>query len=241
MKKIIFALLLTGASAAFVNGQTAEIKMSFSEQFFDALLEAMFTNLEEPSVPLSFNSDRGLNDFYGRLEERPGFFDGLHGPRDTAGGADEGIACDESVKLKREIDGVRTAVRFRAGKIYAPIAFLGNYNPPLIGCIEFQGWAETNIELRFDREKNALVGNAKVLNVNLSGTGGVGSKLIAGMVQNSIDRKINPIEIVTLEKLSFSLPVRQSGTLKMVARGVRQEVKDGSLDVYVKYEFQKGG
>lgn len=237
MKKIILASLLTFASAVFASGQTAEVKMSFSEQFFDALLEAMFTNLQEPSLPLSFNSDRSVNESGETKDGDFVPFADRRGPRDTAGS----IACDESVRLKREIDGVRTAVRFRAGKIYAPIAFLGNYNPPLIGCIEFQGWAETNIELAFDQKKNALVGNARVLNVNLSGTGGVGSKLIAGMVQNSIDRKINPIEIVTLDKLSFSLPVRQSGTLKMVARGIRQEVKDGSLDVYVKYEFQKGG
>ena len=31
--------------------------------------------------------------------------------------------CEEKVTLLREMNGVRTAVRFRDGKIYAPLAF----------------------------------------------------------------------------------------------------------------------
>lgn len=201
--------------------QTAEIKLTFNEQFFDALLEAVFTKLEPPSVSLA---------------STPG---SLHSEAASAGGPSLGAACKESVTLKKEIDGVRTAVRFRQGKVYAPIAFLGNYNPPLIGCIEFRGWAETNIDLVYDSNRKALVGNAKVLNVNLSGTGGIGGELIARMVQNSIDSRINPIEIVSMDKLSFTVPVRDSGSLRMNALGIRHKVTDKALDVYIKYDFQK--
>jgi hypothetical protein len=119
-----------------------------------------------------------------------------------------------------------------------PIAFDGNYNPPLVGCIAFQGWAETNIELAFDQNKQALVGTAKVLNVNLDGTGGLGGEFLGRLVQNSIDKKINPIEIVKMDKLSFAFPIRDSGTLNMKALGMRHIVNDKSIDIFVQYRFQ---
>jgi len=219
-----FVLFVSGP-AAF--SQAAEIKLTFSEQFFDALLEAVFTNLDAPGVSLS--SQTGSEEV--RKENVNGPFTEVSYPG--------GQVCEEAIKLRKEVDGVRTAVRFRQGKIYAPIAFVGTYNPPLIGCIEFQGWAETNIDLAFNARKNALVGNAKVLSVNLSGTGGVGSTLIARMVQSSIDRKINPIEIISLEKLSFTVPIRESGDLRMSALNLRHQVNDRSLDVFIKYEFSK--
>ena len=104
------------------------------------------------------------------------------------------------------MDGTKTAVRFRDGRIIAPIAFSGNYNPPLVGCVDFSGVAETNIELEFDAQKQILIGRARVINVNLSGTGGIGGGLIAKMVQSSIDKEINPIQILEINKLSFDCP-----------------------------------
>ncbi|HUF05286.1 MAG TPA: hypothetical protein VMM38_14070 [Aridibacter sp.] len=214
------ALILT-FSAVPAFSQTAEIKLTFNEQFFDALLEAVFTKLEPPSVSLVSTTGS------------------VSGESNSFGGPSSGPACKESMTLKREIDGVRTAVRFREGKVYAPIAFTGNYNPPLIGCIEFRGWAETNIDLVYDRNRKALVGNARVLNVYLSGTGGVGSELVARMVQSSIDSRINPIEIVSMDKLSFTVPVRDSGNLRMNALGIRHQVGEKALDVFINYDFQK--
>ena len=148
-------------------------------------------------------------------------------------------ACNEVIRLQRERDGVKTSVRFRDGRISAPIAFMGSYNPPLIGCVDFAGVAETNIELEFDRQRRALVGRAKVLNVNLSGTGGIGGSLLARIVQNSIDKKINPIEILQAEKVSFVVPIQTAGNLRMKAIGVKHEVANGFLNVRVVYEFQK--
>ncbi|MDH3528840.1 MAG: hypothetical protein OEQ28_04690, partial [Acidobacteriota bacterium] len=123
--------------------------------------------------------------------------------------------------------------------IIAPIAFEGNYNPPLIGCIGFSGWAETTIDLSFDKSKNALIGNARVLKVNLTGTNGIGGSLITRLVQNSIDRKVNPLEIVKLDMLSFTAPVQKTGKLRMEAIGIRHEVRDQELDVFIKYRFGK--
>src|SRR5438128_2585066 len=55
--------------------------------------------------------------------------------------------CNESIKILREMNGVRTAVRFREGKIYMPLAFSGSYAPPFVGCVDFAGWAEANVDL----------------------------------------------------------------------------------------------
>jgi hypothetical protein len=149
-------------------------------------------------------------------------------------------SCRESIRLQREIGGVRTAVRFRDGKILAPLAFNGSYNPPFIGCVDFSGWAETAIDLEFDQANQRLVARARVVNVSLNGTGGVGGTVIAKMVQSAIDRKINPIEIIKLEKISFMLPVQNSANIRMRAVAVRHELQNGILNVFISYEFSKG-
>lgn len=253
MKKIICSMLFVLiVSCVPVTAQEAEIKISLDEQFFEALLEAVFNNLDEPKVQLSLSKYefRNLN----RAKNSPGGY-GSESSTDFVTAAFEGrgeelfgesevsgsrsTACDETVRLKREMDGVRTSVKFRQGKIYSPIAFEGNYNPPLIGCIGFSGWAETQIDLVFDKATNALVANAKVLNVNLSGTNGVGGSLVSRLLQRAIDRKMNPFKIIDLNRLSFTVPVQDSGKLRMEAIGIRHEVLDRKLDVYLKYEFKK--
>lgn len=148
--------------------------------------------------------------------------------------------CSESIRILREMNGVRTAVRFREGKIYMPLAFTGNYAPPFIGCVGFAGWAETNIDLEFDHAGQRLIGRARVLNVNLNGTGGVGGTMIAKLLQGSIDSKLNPVEIIRLDKLSFGVPVQNGGNLRLRAVGVRPEIGSGTLNVRVTYEFVKG-
>jgi hypothetical protein len=84
-----------------------------------------------------------------------------------------------------------------------------------------------------------LFGRARVLNVNLSGAGGIGSALLARMVQGSIDKRINPIQILALEKISFVVPIQNAGSLRMKANGIRHEIANGVLNVRISYEFQK--
>ena len=78
-----------------------------------------------------------------------------------------------------------------------------------------------------------------MFNVNLNGSGGVGGNLIAKMVQSSIDRKVNPIEIVNLDKVSFAVPIQNAPGLKMKAVGIRHEISNGTLNVHIAYEFVK--
>ena len=137
----------------------------------------------------------------------------------------------------RESGGVRTAVRFRDGKIIAPLAFSGSYDPPLVGCVDFSGTADTAIDLQFDEFNQRLTARAKVSNVSLNGTGGLGGSLVARMVQGSIDKKINPIEVVTLDKMSFAVPIQNKPGLRMKATGIRYAVTGNTLSVFVAYEF----
>lgn len=148
--------------------------------------------------------------------------------------------CDESIRIVREMNGVRTAVRFREGKIYMPLAFTGKYSAPFVGCVDFAGWAETTMDLEFDREGQRLIGRARVLNVNLNGTGGVGGSMIAKMLQSSIDKKLNPVDIIRLDKLSFGFPIQNTGNLKMRATDIRPEISASQLNLYIGYEFLKG-
>ena len=145
--------------------------------------------------------------------------------------------CSESIKLVRDVGGVKTAVRFRDGQIVVPMAFSGNYSPPFVGCVPFSGYAESVIDLEFDQPSQRLLAKARVLNVNLDGTGGLGGSVIAKLVQGSIDKRINPLEILKLDKLSFAVPVHNAGKLNMRAVGIRHEVRDGVLLVHIAYEF----
>lgn len=253
MKKFLSLFLSVFAFVGAAQAQAAEVTVSLNERFFDALLDAVFTNLKEPSFPIAGISPKSK-------VESPKFEIGFLPSSDDSlltdflksSFAAEKIAnrksqienaapCDESIRLRREIDNVKTAVRFRDGKIFAPVAFAGSYNPPFVGCVDFQGYAETNVELEFDREKQMLVGRARVLNVVLSGTKGVGGAFVTRIVQNAVDKKLNPIQILQTEKLSFLIPIQNGGgALRMRATGVRTEIANGALNVFIAYEFLKG-
>lgn len=149
-------------------------------------------------------------------------------------------SCAESVRLEREMSGVKTAVQFREGKIIAPIAFTGKYNAPLLGCLDFRGWAETNLELEVDQNTQTLIARANVKNVQVNNIPSFAGGVIARLLQGSIDRKINPVKLMLLDKLSFVVPVSVAeGSLKMNAKGMRHEVGQNALNVYITYEFAK--
>ncbi len=244
MKKVLGLAFLIISLGGFAKAQqSAEVTLTLNEQFFDVLLDAVFTNLQTPSFPLAAveegvkgkTEDRekaSVDDRFG-IQIRNAMFESNRNQLPHG-------QCDESIRLMREIDGVKTSVRFRDGKIIVPIAFNGSYNPPLIGCIDFKGWADSTIALEFDHNLQTLVGRATVSNVRLSGTGGIGSSLIARLVQSSIDSKINPINILQMDKVSFVVPVQNAGALKMKATNIRHEIVNGAMNVHITYQFSKG-
>lgn len=222
----LIAILLFAASVA--PAQKTEITISFSEQFFDALLDAVFQYAEPPEFSLASNASP---------VSRPAPTRGLYSFGESS--LTSNAPCNESVKLLRENAGTRTSVRFREGKIVAPLAFTGKYSPPLIGCVAFTGTAESMINLEFDQAGQRLIARAKVHNVSLNGTGGIAGSLVARMVQGTIDKKINPIEIIRTDKVTFVLPLQNSGQVRMKATGFTHDIANGQLNVRVAYEFQK--
>ncbi len=216
----IFVLAASSASA-----QKASVTISLDEKFFDTLLDSVFQNFDPPEFAIAENS--------------PPRSASSNSPGRANSFAAGTTTCSQTVKILREMSGVRTTVKFRDGKIYVPLAFSGNYAPPFVGCVEFAGWAEANIDLEFDSSGQRLIGRARVFNVNLNGTGGVGGSLIARMLQTSIDKKLNPIEILTLDKLSFGVPVQQAGNLRMRAIGVRPVMGNGLININIDYLFSK--
>lgn len=241
MKKIFGFALALFFLVNSVSAQTAEVTISLNEQFFDTLLDAVFTNLKTPAFPISqTKEDPGSSDAaFGSYENDSSRF------QRASFGLNQAVVpvagqCDETIRLLRATNGVRTAVKFRNAQIAAPIAFAGSYNPPLVGCLNFEGLADSNIVLEFDRESQILYGRARVSNVNLNGTGGFGGGLIGRMVQSSIDNKINPIKILDLGQLSFVVPVENSGSLRMRATDLRYTIGEGVLHVHITYQFLKG-
>jgi hypothetical protein len=146
-------------------------------------------------------------------------------------------SCRESLRLRRESSGVKTAVRFREGKIIAPIAFEGSYRMPLLGCIDAAGSADTVIDLEFDQPGQRVLARAKVSGVSLNGTGGVGKNLLGRLVQSSVDERVNPIELVKLERLSFVFPIQNSGSLKLTAVGFRYTIQNGIISLHIAYDL----
>ena len=234
-KKILSLVFCVLIFASFSKAQTAEVTVALNEQFFDALLDAIFKNFNAPEFPLAVNRPDS------KLTSSKSSALSFGSENSAIQNSKSKIeTCNESIRLLREADGVKTAVRFRDGKIYTPIAFSGAYNPPLVGCIEFQGWAETNIDLEYDRQSRKLLGRVRVLSVNLGGVSNLASGVLSRLVQSSIDRKINPIEILQTDKLSFVVPLQNAGgSLKMKAAGVRHEIGNGVLNVHISYEFSK--
>lgn len=213
--------------AGTVSAQQAPVWITLNEDFFDSFLNAVFTNFEPPQFSIAaadgIPSDSANSRFFG--------FANSAGSRDDS--------CGETISILRENSGVRTAVRFRGGQVYVPLAFSGSYRAPIVGCLEFSGWAESNLALDLDSDAKRLFGRITVTNVVLDGSRGIGGQMVARMLQSSIDRRLNPIEILRLESLSFKVPVQNGGSLRMKANDVRPEFGDRSLNVRISYSFDK--
>lgn len=210
-----------------VSAQQAPVWLTLNEDFFDSFLNAVFNNFAPPQFSIAAvvgSPDDAVNSRFFGFANSAGSHDG---------------SCGESISILRENSGVRTAVRFRGGKVYVPLAFSGSYRAPLVGCLEFAGWAESNLTLEFERESGRLIGRITVANVVLDGTRGVGGTMVARMLKSSIDRRLNPIEILRLDSLSFNVPVQNGGSLRMKASDVRPEFGERSLNVRINYTFEK--
>jgi len=189
----------------------AEATVTVNEQFLNSFLTAIFDNLNEPAMPL------------------------------TIGGASSTAQCTSEIRLKRETGGVRTAVHFEEGRIIGPLAFAGAYSSTLMGCIEFSGWADSEVKLEFDSTRRALLARFQLRDIHLNNTPAVLNGPLLNMVQGAIDRRYNPVELFTLEQLSTRVNVQPAGgALRLQATNVRPEITPSALTLHITYEFVRG-
>jgi hypothetical protein len=204
----------------------AEAIITLNEQFLNSLLDAVFTNLRPPSFPLSLAKTE--------TESAPPVTLAANSLAPTK----KINQCASQIILEREMSGVRTAVRFENGRITAPLAFTGTYNTGLLGCMRFQGWADTIINLEFNRERQTLNAKVDVVDIHLNGIPQLASGVVVQMVQNAIDQRINPIEILQATQLTTRLPISAAGgALRLRATSLRPEIIPGAIRLHIIYEF----
>jgi len=192
------------------SGPSAEVTVVINEQFLNAFLTAMFDHLNEPSMPL------------------------------TIGGAQSSPNCASEIRLKRENASTRTSVHFENGKIIGTLAFAGAYNQSLMGCIEFAGSANTDVNLEYDASRRAVLARFYVREIHLDNTPAMLNGPLLAMVQGAIDRRYNPVEVFTLEKLSTRVEIQPAGgALQLRAKEVRTEITPAALTLHIIYEFVK--
>jgi hypothetical protein len=199
------------------------VVVSLTSGFVDGLLGTIFKDLGAPSFHLA---QRGLQT------------DGV-----TMTEAAFQTGCTNTITLAQDGSNVKTEVQFINGKVQAPLAFSGSYN--LLGnCMQFKGWAQTSIGLRFDQASQTVYGQVDVEGVNLEGVNPVANNFVTVFVRNAIDQRVNPLELIRGQQLQLMIPVKASnGAVQARVKDVRAEMVDGALRMHISYEFSgaKGG
>lgn len=187
---------------------TAVIQLK--QDFFAPVIQAILSNGNAPSFPLNLTgqSDQPVNE----------------------------ITCGK-ITLKPDGSGTTTALKLENGQILVPLAFTGSVNA-LGNCVEFNGWAQANLELRYDETQQAVFGQINVQTVNLDGISPVVSGLVTPIVQSTLNNRVNPVQILRGDQIALKVPIKSTGSiLKAQVRDIRAEVRDNALSLYVAYNF----
>jgi hypothetical protein len=228
---VIFILVALAGPVGAQEGQKRadseegpEATVILKEQFFNSLLDAIFSQLRPPSFPLNLVKQQGSE----LRIQTVAFPEGP--PAD----------CPNLIELKKEAGGVKTRVNFANGKISAPLAFSGTYSIALLGCMRFEGWANTELTLYFDQSRQTLSGRLNVEDIQLNGVPSLAGGVLVPLVQSSIDNRINPVQILQASQLAARLPISASGgALQMRARKVTPEIVQGELRLHIVYAFTR--
>ena len=139
--------------------------------------------------------------------------------------------------LNSEGGNVKTGVRFTGGKIVAPLAFAGSYSV-LAQCVQFKGTGKATVDLSFDAARQTVFGALNVDDVELDGISPIVTTFVTAFVRRAIAEQLNPFEVLPVSQLSLSLPVQVSGGIvKAIVKDVRSEVQEGTLKLYLTYDF----
>ena len=206
---------LPGAPVKSSSGETSgTVTVSIDEKFFDALLGTVFQKLGPPHLKLSQSNSASLM--------QPSVFQNV---------------CSDVLVLNQQGNNVKTGVRFTGGKITAPLVFNGSYS--VVGkCLEFKGTAQTSVDLSYDGNKQVVFGALNVDEVVLDNVAPLFSALVTAFVRKAIGDRVNPFEVLRVSQLALSLPIQATGgSLKAYVKDVRSEVQEGSLRLYLIYQF----
>jgi len=148
--------------------------------------------------------------------------------------------CPGALTVIPEGSGVRTATLFANNRLEAPLAFRGNYNSP-VGCVQFTGWANSVMELRYDQATQSVFGQLNVETVNLDGVNPIVNAIVTPLVQSTINSRVNPIRIIDGQQVAVDTPIASANAnLKAAVKDVRAEVRDNALNLLVEYDFSSG-
>ena len=194
-----------------------------NQQFFDTVLGTIFRDMNAPAFPLNLT---GRNNFNEPIRPQYANF-----ALQNNGG------CDGKITLQPSGSGVTTSIRLENGKINAPLAFTGSTS--IVGqCINFAGWAQANLALRYDEAQQNVFGQINVETVNLDGVSPLVSGFVTPLVQNTINQRVNPITILRGQQIALNLPIAATnGTLKANVKDVRSEIKENALNLYITFDF----
>ncbi len=181
-----------------------EVILVLNESFLNSLLDAITSQPEPPTFPLT----RGEN---------------------------QNAKCPSRIALLREAKGGRTAVRFEGGAVLARVAFRGSYDAPLIGCLNFEGWADAVLNLEFDQQRQTFNARIVVKEVSLKNVPSALGGGVTGLVQDAINERVNPVQILRAEQLGARIPVTPDSNLRLRAREIRHEISGKELRLRIFY------
>lgn len=198
--------------------------VNLNQQFFDQILTTIFRDMNAPAFPLNLT---GQNNF-DPTEARPQL---ASFALQNSGG------CDGKITLLPEGSGVRTGVRLENGKISAPLAFTGSTS--VLGqCVNFAGWAQATLQLRYDDQQQTVFGQINVETVNIDGLLPVVSGFVTPIVQTTINNRVNPIIILRGQQIALNLPIAATNSnLTAKVKDVRADIKENALNLFVTYDF----
>ena len=200
-----------------------------------------------PGVPVRPPDENGVPAGTAHIVLREQFFNDVLGTIFTEmnppsfGLGPEGTGdCLGALTVLPEGSGVKTTVLFANNRLESPLAFHGSYNSP-IGCVQFAGWANSVMELRFDQASQSVFGQLNVETVNLDGVNPIVNAIVTPLVQSTLNSRVNPIRIVDGRQLAIDAPIASANAnLKAGVRDVRAEVKDNALNLFIEYDFSSG-
>ena len=192
--------------------------VTLKQEFFNQILQTIFRDLNAPAFPIGANQNRIDNaQAFGLLQTDN---------------------CSQQITVKPQGSGVTTDLRFEDGKIRVPLAFAGNYNAPFVGCTNFAGWADANLDLRYDAAQKTVFGAINVQTVNVDGITALAGNFVTPLVQQTLNQKVNPVQILRADQIALKIPIQTAnGNLNANVGDIRAEIKDNALNLFVVYDF----